>query len=435
MKSVRLPAWPDRRNRCSRVGRKMDSNRFDLTVIGGGIVGLATAMEIGGVHPNLKLLVLEKESRLGTHQTGHNSGVIHGGIYYKPGSLKAQTCVAGRKILLDFCDRKGIRYELCGKVIVATQREEIPRLEELFRRGTANGVPGLEMIGPERLREIEPYANGIQGVYSPATGIIDFTQVAEAYAATVQEQGGQILTLCEVKDILQRQDGLVIETSSEVFRSRYLINCAGLFSDKLARMMAHDDKPGSQEEEDIRIIPFRGEYYTIIAERRYLVRGLIYPVPDPRFPFLGVHFTRTVHGEVEAGPNAVLALAREGYRKSDIDLRDAWQILSYKGLWSLAGKYWKTGLGEIYRSFSKRAFVKALQRLVPAVTADDLAPGGAGVRAQAVSAAGALIDDFVIRQTGNAIHVLNAPSPGATASLAIGKKIVDIAEKVFSLTR
>jgi len=411
----------------------MDSNRLDLTVIGGGIVGLATAMEIGGIHPNLKLLVLEKENRLGTHQTGHNSGVIHAGIYYKPGSLKAQSCVAGRRILLDFCDTKGIRYELCGKVIVATQREEIPRLEELFGRGTANGVPGLEMIGPERLREIEPYANGIQGVYSPATGIIDFTQVAQAYAVTVQNQGGQILTSCEVQDILQREDGLIIETSSGEFRSRYLINCAGLFSDKLARMMANDDRPEIQEEEDIRIVPFRGEYYTIIPERRYLVRGLIYPVPDPRFPFLGVHFTRTIHAEVEAGPNAVLALSREGYRKSDIDIRDAWQILSYRGLWSLAGKYWKTGLGEIYRSFSKRAFVKALQRLVPAVTADDLAPGGAGVRAQAVSAAGALIDDFVIRQTGNAIHVLNAPSPGATASLAIGKKIADIAEKAFSL--
>jgi L-2-hydroxyglutarate oxidase LhgO len=411
----------------------VDSIRFDLTVIGGGIVGLATAMEIGRAHPNLKLLVLEKEGRLATHQTGHNSGVIHAGIYYKPGSLKAQTCGAGRRVLLDFCDRKGIRYQLCGKVIVATQREEIPGLEELFRRGTANGVPGLEMIGPERLREIEPYANGIQAVYSPATGIIDFTQVAQAYATTVQEQGGQILTSCEAKDILQREDGLVIETSAGEFRSQYLINCAGLFSDKLARMMARKDKPEIRGEEDIRIIPFRGEYYTITSERRYLVRGLIYPVPDPRFPFLGVHFTRTVHGEVEAGPNAVLAMAREGYRKSDINAREAWQILSYRGLWSLAGKYWKTGLGEIYRSFSKQAFVRALQRLVPAVTAEDLAPGGAGVRAQAVSTSGALIDDFVIRQTGNAIHVLNAPSPGATASLAIGKKIVDIAEKAFSL--
>lgn len=409
------------------------ATEFDLTVVGGGIVGLATAMHIAQQFPKAKLVVLEKEPQIARHQTGHNSGVIHSGIYYRPGSMKAQTCVSGRKALIDFCDREGVPYELCGKVIVATHEEELPRLEELLRRGTANGVQGIEMIGPERLKEIEPHANGIRALHAPATGIIDFTKVAEAYARRIQSQGGKLLTSQEVRSIVPADGGLTIETTSAEFRSKFLINCAGLFSDHVARMMLGSGPPGTGPGTDLRIVPFRGEYYVIIPERRHLVRGLIYPVPDPRFPFLGVHFTRTIRGEVEAGPNAVLALAREGYRKTDINLSHAWQIFSYKGFWSMAGKYWKTGLEEVYRSFSKAAFVKALQRLLPDIRGEDLVPGGAGVRAQAVSAAGALSDDFVIQQTGNAIHVLNAPSPGATASLAIGRRIVEIASQVFSL--
>ncbi|MFQ5903893.1 MAG: L-2-hydroxyglutarate oxidase, partial [Candidatus Binatia bacterium] len=289
----------------------MGLNQFDLIVIGGGIVGLATAMELAERYPRAKLLVLEKENQLARHQTGHNSGVIHAGIYYKPGSLKAQTCVSGRKALLEFCDQHGIPYDLCGKVIVATQKEEILRLEELLRRGTANGVQGLEMIGPERLKEIEPYADGIRALYSPATGIIDFTQVAQVYATIIQGTGGEIRTSHEVKGIVKGDGGLIVETSAGEFHSKYLINCAGLFVDRVGRMMTQMNSPKTDSE--LRIVPFRGEYYKMIPERRFLVKGLIYPVPDPQFPFVGVHFTRTVRGDVEVGPNAVLALAREGY--------------------------------------------------------------------------------------------------------------------------
>ncbi|MFQ5682449.1 MAG: L-2-hydroxyglutarate oxidase [Candidatus Binatia bacterium] len=411
----------------------MRSNHFDLIVIGGGIIGLATAMEITEKYPSMKLLLLEKERQLALHQTAHNSGVIHSGIYYKPGSIKAQTCVSGRKALLEFCNRQGIPYELCGKVIVATAEEEIPRLEELHQRGKANGVQGLQLIEPKTLKEIEPNANGIRALYAPTTGIIDFTLVARAYAAKIQSGGGEILTSHEVTDIRQAGSGLVIRTAPGEFYTQYLINCGGLFSDQLARMTTRFRSSQVGVEEELRIVPFRGEYYSIIPERRSLVRGLIYPVPDPNYPFLGVHFTRTIHGEVEAGPNAILALAREGYRRSDINLHDLWKMISYKGFWSMARAHWKTGIGELYRSASKPAFVSALQRLVPEVKPEDLQPGGAGVRAQAVSGAGALIDDFALSQAGNTIHLLNAPSPGATASLAIGKKIVEMAGKNFSL--
>ena len=403
------------------------ADQFDLTIIGGGIVGLATALEIVQQYPKVKLCVLEKEDRLAAHQTGHNSGVIHSGIYYKPGSLKAQTCVSGAQALIAFCEQYGIPYERCGKVVVATAEDELPRLEELFRRGTANGVVGLEMIGPERLREIEPHATGIKSLYVPTTGIIDFPRVAHTYAHLVQERGGEIRTRHQVQKIVHTHTGGVLETSQGAVQSRFLINCGGLFSDRLARMAGATL--------DLQIVPFRGEYYTIAPQRRGLVKNLIYPVPDPAFPFLGVHFTRTIEGMVEAGPNAVLAFAREGYRKTDIVLHDFRETLTFPGFWRMARKYWETGLGEMYRSFSKRAFLQALQRLLPALTLDDLQPGGSGVRAQAIATNGALVDDFVISVTGNILHVLNAPSPGATASLAIGRLIVEKAAQAFALTR
>ncbi|MBI4528997.1 MAG: L-2-hydroxyglutarate oxidase [Deltaproteobacteria bacterium] len=404
---------------------------FNLSVIGGGILGLATAMEFARRVPGIRLLVLEKERGVAAHQTGHNSGVIHSGIYYKPGSLKAQTCVSGRTALLQFCEENSIRYDLCGKVIVATGEEELPRLEELFRRGKANGVEGLEIIGPERLREIEPHAHGIRALYAPTSGIIDFTQVAEVYAQKIRDMGGEILTSAQLKRIIPESGGITLETTAGEFRTRHLINCAGLFADRIARM--ETGAGPSKAREQLRIVPFRGEYYKLAPEKQFLVRALVYPVPDPRFPFLGVHFTRKIHGEVEAGPNAVLAFAREGYEKTDVNVRDLWEIFSYRGFLSIARKYWKTGLGEFYRSISKAAFVKALQKLIPEIRSDDLMPGGAGVRAQAISPAGQLVDDFVIAESARAIHVLNAPSPGATASLAIGKRIVDIASKAFSL--
>jgi L-2-hydroxyglutarate oxidase len=404
---------------------------YDLTIIGGGIVGLATALKITEGHPRIRLLLLEKESGIARHQTGHNSGVIHSGLYYRPGSLKAHSCVTGRKALISFCDQNTVPYELCGKVVVATSQEELPRLEELHRRGVANGLQGLQMIGPDRLKELEPHATGIKGLLVPETGIIDYKRVAEAYAEKIRAAGADIRTSHKVVGILEGKSEVVLQTSGGDYRTTYLINCCGLYSDAVAKMMRTDDNTGSREEH--RIIPFRGEYYKIAPQKHFLVRNLIYPVPDPTFPFLGVHFTRMISGSVEAGPNAIFAFAREGYRKTDINLGELWQTVSFKGFWAMTGKYWQTGFSELYRSLSKPAFVKALQRLLPEITEEDLIPGGAGVRAQAVSAAGALVDDFVIRQSRNAIHILNAPSPGATASLAIGQSIAEMAGKNFEL--
>ncbi|MBM4256997.1 MAG: L-2-hydroxyglutarate oxidase [Deltaproteobacteria bacterium] len=400
------------------------SSQFDLTIIGSGIVGLATALEITRRWPQLRLAVLEKEDRLAAHQTSHNSGVIHSGIYYKPGSLKAQTCVTGAKAIIAFCQQYEIPYEICGKVVVATSQGEIPRLEELHRRGTANGVEGMEMIGPERLRELEPHATGVKALHVPTTGIIDFPRVAQTYARLVQEKGGEIRLRHELRRIARADGGLVLETSQGAVYSKFMINCGGLQCDRIARMA------GAQI--DLQIVPFRGEYYSIIPQRHSLVKNLIYPVPDPAFPFLGVHFTRTIDGIVEAGPNAVLAFAREGYKKSDFNARDLQETLTFSGFRKVARKYWQTGLGEIYRSFSKQAFLTALQRLMPELTMSDLQPGGSGVRAQAISSNGALVDDFMISVTGSALHVLNAPSPGATASLAIGKMIVEKAATEFA---
>jgi L-2-hydroxyglutarate oxidase len=403
---------------------------YDLTIIGGGILGLATALKITAAYPRLSLLLLEKEPELARHQTGNNSGVIHSGLYYRSGSLKALTCVAGRKELIQFCDDNAVPYEICGKVVVATTREELPRLEELHRRGEANGLQGLELIGTERLKELEPHATGIKGLHVPETGIIDYKKVAAAYASKIRDSGGDIRLSQKVVGILDRPDEIVLQTSGGDYRTKHLINCCGLQSDLIAQMTRGANLGGGPEH---RIIPFRGVYYKIAPERQFLVKNLIYPVPDPTFPFLGVHFTRMAKGGVEAGPNAVLAYAREGYRHSQVNLKDLWQTVSFRGFWAMTGKYWQTGFGELYRSLSKAAFVRALQKLVPEIRESDLIPGGAGVRAQAVSANGALVDDFVIKEGRNAIHVLNAPSPGATASLAIGRQICEMAEKNFDL--
>jgi L-2-hydroxyglutarate oxidase len=407
------------------------AGQYDLTIIGGGILGLATALKITAAHPNIRLLLLEKEAQLARHQTGNNSGVIHSGLYYRPGSLKAQSCVGGRTELIAFCQANNIPYEICGKVVVATSEAELPRLEELHRRGLANGLKGMESISPERLKEIEPHASGIKALYVPETGIVDYRKVAAAYGEKVRDADGDIRLGQKVVGILDRGAEIILQTSGGDYRTKNLINCGGLQSDIVAQMMGGKNHDSQGEEH--RIIPFRGEYYKIAPAREHLVKNLIYPVPDPTFPFLGVHFTRMARGGVEAGPNAVFAYAREGYSHSDINLSDLWRTVSFTGFWAITGKYWQTGFGELYRSLSKKAFVQALQKLLPEIGANDLVPGGAGVRAQAVSASGALVDDFVIKESQSAIHVLNAPSPGATASLAIGQSICAMAEKSFGL--
>jgi L-2-hydroxyglutarate oxidase len=403
----------------------MASFNYDVTVIGGGIVGIATAMQIAKKYPRYKVGVVEKEEAMAQHQTGHNSGVIHSGIYYAPGSLKAKNCVTGVQKLLTFCNENEIKYDLCGKVIVATSEAELPRLDELHRRGVANKVPGLEMIDRDRLLEIEPHTAGIRGLYSPKTGIIDYTEVTRAYARHLTNAGGEIILGARVESIHTGSDHMHLATTKGDVETKHLINCAGLYSDAVARMMGLSL--------GLRIVPFRGEYFFLRPEAHGLVKGLIYPVPDPEFPFLGVHFTRTIHGGVEAGPNAVLALAQEGYTKTRFDAKELAGTLTYNGFWTMARKYWKTGFQEVYRSFSKDQFTKSLQRLVPEITSADLTSGGAGVRAQAIEESGKLVDDFRIVETANAIHVLNAPSPGATASLSISEGILEMAEKSFEL--
>ena len=404
----------------------MDSREYDVVIIGGGIIGLSTAMQLkSDKFPNRRVAVLEKESSLAFHQTGHNSGVIHSGIYYRPDSQKARFCVEGVQSLLRFCEENEIDYELCGKVIVATDHSELDRLQNLYQRGTANGVQDLEMIGPERLKEIEPHASGVQALLVPYTGIVDYRKIAAVYGMRFQQDGGDIFTDSPVRRITRHTDSLALETPSGTLKAKHLINCAGLQADRVAEMLG--------ERVDVRIIPFRGDYFTLRPESRHLVKGLIYPVPDPRFPFLGVHYTRNIHGQVEAGPNAVLALKREGYRKRDLDLGDAMGTFTYPGFWKMSARHWKVGLGEWHRSYSKKVFVRDLQRLVPEVQGSDLSSGGSGVRAQAVSRNGALLDDFNIIRGTDAVHVLNAPSPGATSSLAIGRHIVDLATEAFSL--
>ncbi len=399
-----------------------DSQPYDVAIIGGGIVGSATALALSA-RGDKRIAVLEAEDGLARHQTGHNSGVVHSGLYYKPGSLKARLCVDGREAMYRFAEEHGIAYDRCGKVVVATQESQLPAMQELQRRGEANGLQGVRRLGPEELHEHEPHVKGVAGLLVPQTGIIDYPAATRTYARLVQERGNDVLTGARVTGFRKETGGLVLETPKGAVHAKTLINCAGLQSDRVARLTGVD--PG------LKIVPFRGEYYEIIPERHDLVRNLIYPVPDPRFPFLGVHFTRMIHGGVEAGPNAVLAFRREGYTKWSLSLRDLFSFALYGGFWKMAWKYWRTGLGEVWRSFSKRAFVKALQGLLPELTVKDVQPGGAGVRAQALEPSGALSDDFRIVEAERMFHVLNAPSPAATASLSIGEEIAKRAAQSF----
>jgi L-2-hydroxyglutarate oxidase LhgO len=405
------------------------TNRYDVIVVGAGIVGLASALRLLERHPGLRLAVLDKEPQIGRHQTGHNSGVVHRGVYYAPGSLKARLCVQGADELTEYCAARGIEVTEAGKVIVALDESELPRLDELHRRATANGVPGLEMIGPEQLRELEPHAAGIRAIHSPRTGVVDFGAVASAYAADVTERGGELLLGEEVRAIHDGSDEVTLETSRGSRAGAHLVVCAGLQSDLVAAM----SEPNAAR--DLRIVPFRGDYYVLRPERRDLVRGLIYPVPDPRFPFLGVHFTIRHDGEVWAGPNAVLAFRREGYGRFDVSPRELAGTLTYRGFWRVARRHWRIGAGEMWRDYVRSAFVRALRRYVPELRGDDLLPGPSGVRAQAVAIDGSLADDFLVTRSGRTLHVRNAPSPAATSSLAIGSLIADRAEAELGVGR
>ena len=400
-----------------------NDQQMDLAVIGGGIVGLAAARELLARHPEAAVAVLEKEPAVAAHQTGHNSGVIHSGIYYRPGSIKARTCVVGARLMVDFCRSHDIPIAMCGKLIVATDESELPALNALHQRGMANGVPGLRVLGAEQLREIEPHARGIQALHVAGTGIVDYAAVARAFARQIEEAGGRIHTSTRVIRLIRRHGAWILETTKGAFSAKFLVTCGGLHSDRLAAMTG---SPSA-----LRIAPFRGEYYEVIPERRFLVKGMIYPVPNPALPFLGVHFTRSITGGVHAGPNAVLALKREGYRKTDIDLGDTLDLLLFPGFWRMARRYWGVGFAETYRSFSQAAFTRALARLVPDIRSRDLIPGGSGVRAQALDAQGTLLDDFDMATAEAAIHVRNVPSPAATASLAIGRTIADMADSAF----
>ncbi|HEU5483448.1 MAG TPA: L-2-hydroxyglutarate oxidase [Microlunatus sp.] len=398
---------------------------YDIVVVGAGIVGLGTARELRRRHPQLLIAVVDKEDQPGQHQSGHNSGVLHAGVYYKPGSLKAELCVQGKASMERFADEHGIAYETCGKLIIALDDSELDRLADLEQRGHANGVPGLRMVGPEELREIEPHAAGVRALHSPGTGIIDFGRVVEVLADDLRGQGVDFFLGHEVTGLDQVGDLTAVRTPRGDIVARRVVSCAGLHSDRVARL---DSDP------DVSIIPFRGDYYTLTPEARHLCRGLIYPVPDPSLPFLGVHFTKRIDGAVWAGPNAVLATAREGYRRSDLDLRDLTETIRYPGFAKLARKYWRTGAQEVWRDVVKAAFVKDLQRYVPDVKSEQLVFGPSGVRAQAVATDGGLVDDFKLAVTERSVHVLNAPSPAATASLAIGARLADAVDDAFSLT-
>ena len=396
----------------------------DVIIIGGGIVGLATAYKLLEQKPELKLRILEKEKSIGLHQSGHNSGVIHSGIYYKPGSVKAKSCRRGVEELLLFCDKFNVQYDLCGKVIVAVNLEEVNRLDALYKRGLENGISNIRIVDSQELKDLEPHATGIKAIHVPSTGIINYTSVVDELGKQIIKRGGEIKTKATVKGFVRKAGECIVNTQMCDYPTELVINCAGLYSDKIAQLAG--------ENSSISIIPFRGEYYVLKPESRHLVNSLIYPVPDPRLPFLGVHFTRRIDGSVEAGPNAVLATAREGYRRRDFNFQETWELLTNPGVWKIGRNYWKTGMGEYTRSLFKPLFVKALQYLVPAIQGSDLVTGGSGVRAQAMDETGKLLDDFCIVQSERFIHVLNAPSPAATASFAIGSTIADQAfQNVF----
>jgi L-2-hydroxyglutarate oxidase LhgO len=403
----------------------MPDQRFDIVVIGGGIVGLSTAMQACQLFPRLRLVLVEKEDRVARHQSGHNSGVIHSGIYYKPGSLKARLCVEGAAAMATFCREHAIPVEICGKIIVATTAEEIARLQGLLERGQANGIAGLKLLDQAQAREIEPHCGGMGWLHVPGTGITDYVAVCEKYAELLVANGGTVSTGTEVTGIVRSNGEIMVETTRGSLGTKYLINCAGLHSDRVSRM--------AKEKTEVTIVPFRGEYYDLVRDREHLVRGLLYPVPDLRFPFLGVHFTRKIGGGVDAGPNAVLAFKREGYRRNDFSLQDAASTFAYRGFWNMAAKYWRSGAGEFYRSFHKPAFVRALQTLLPEIGGADLVADGSGVRATAVSKDGSLVDDFQFVCSQNMLHVWNVVSPAATASLPIGREIVRMAQQGFGL--
>lgn len=400
------------------------SKIYNIAIIGGGIIGVATAMEMSYTD-NISIIIIEAENRLASHQTGNNSGVIHSGLYYKPGSLKAINCYKGRELLFDFCQTHEIPHERCGKLVVAVSKEELNILEKIKERGIANGLKGIKRLGPEEIKEYEPHVTGFGGLFIPDTGIVDFIKVTKKYAEIFKNNGGEIKLNSRVRKINKNENEIRLYTTSGDIICKNLINCGGLQSDRIAKMSGIN--PG------LKIIPFRGEYYEIKEEKHSLVKNLIYPVPDPNFPFLGVHFTRMIHGGIEAGPNAVLATKREGYKKYDFSFKDNFEMVFYKGFWKMVFKHWQMGIGEMYRSLNKSAFTKALQHLLPEIKKEDLKRGGAGVRAQAVEQDGFLVDDFRIKEAENMVHVLNAPSPAATASINIGKSIAGIALKNFDL--
>lgn len=399
---------------------------FDIVVVGGGIVGLASAYSIARNNPGISIAVLEKEDQIAVHQTGHNSGVIHSGLYYKPGSYKAKNCAEGRKQLITFAEEHNIPYEICGKIIVATKEKELANLEQVFQNGVENEIEGIEKIGPDEINEIEPFCQGIAGIRVPCTGIIDFTEVAMKLAELIEADGQNKILNSHKVVVCDKHDYFTnVVTNNGALAVRYIINCAGLQCDRVAKMCGVEPK--------MRIVPFRGDYYDLTEAAREKVKNLIYPVPDPELPFLGVHFTRRIDGSVECGPNAVFSFKREGYSKIDFSLRDSWESLSYLGTWKLFFRHFKYGLGEYTRAFSRKLFLRQLQRFIPSLQADDIKPGNAGVRAQAVDLSGEPIDDFRIEKREGSIHVLNAPSPAATASLAIGDYINQIASEYFEL--